>query len=74
MSFNESLHRNLRVDEAQIFYTQISDPPTPLTYNLNVVLTMHFFHRFSDYGRAIHERKPQLIQVFTPTAIIVHQR
>jgi hypothetical protein len=43
MSFKESLRRNLRVDEAQIFYTQISEPSAPLISDLIIVLTMHFF-------------------------------
>jgi hypothetical protein len=39
MSFNESLRRNPRVDEVQNFYTQISEPPASLIWNLDIELT-----------------------------------
>lgn len=58
MSFNESLRRNLRVDEAQFSIPKFLSLWPLLIYNLNIVLTMHLFTGFvqgGDYDRAVEE-------------------
>ena len=58
MSFNESLRRNLRVDEAQFSIPKFLSLWPLLIYNTNIVLTMHLFTGFvqaGDYDRAVEE-------------------